>query len=71
MNLIWLDDFLTLASTGNFEFELVAGSLVEASDVKWQVAVEIRLFRNPTVVSHVAEVFWRAVQEAAAQSRLC
>jgi len=53
------------------EPELAAASLVEASDARWQVAVEIRLFRNPTVGSRVADVFWRAVQEAAAQSRPC
>ena len=47
------------------EPELAAGSLVAAADARWQVALEIRLFRNPAVVSRAAEIFWRAVQDAA------
>ena len=51
------------------EPELAAGSLVEAADARWQVPVEVRLFRNPAVVSRPAEVFWRAVLEAAGPAR--
>jgi DNA-binding transcriptional LysR family regulator len=45
--------------------ELEAGTLVEAADARWQVALEIRLFRNPAVLSRAAELFWRAVVEGA------
>ncbi len=44
--------------------ELDAGKLVEAADARWQVALEIRLFRSPAAVSRAAEVFWRAVADS-------
>ena len=46
--------------------ELEAGRLVEAADAQWRVALDIRLFRSPAVVSRAAETFWKAVIGASA-----
>jgi len=50
--------------TSLIQDDLASGRLVEAGEPPWRVALQIRLFRSPAVVSRAAESFWRAVVDA-------
>ncbi|SDC82522.1 transcriptional regulator, LysR family [Variovorax sp. CF079] len=45
--------------------ELAEGTLLPVGDGKWNVELEIRLFRTPGQLPRAAEVFWRAAMQSA------
>ena len=48
--------------------DLSAGDLVEAATSEWQLELEVRLYRDKTVLSSAGEAFWQAnVAHKAAQ----
>lgn len=55
--LAWLPQSLVRA-------ELEHGPLVVAGPPHWQIAVEVRLYRDPGALAAHAESFWKAAQEA-------
>jgi LysR family transcriptional regulator, hypochlorite-specific transcription factor HypT len=45
--------------------ELADGALLPVGEDRWNVALEIRLFRTPGKLPRAAERFWNAVTQAA------